>query len=116
MNCSSWGLIEIRSTAPLIATLYRLLIFLLKNVLTKELSLWNKIKYLNLNTFRTRCCNPLIFQNQIISSKIIHSLKYLRSPTLNCKDIGKRKSEFVTKTQFLYFIIVLISSQGDKGL
>jgi len=29
-------------------------------------------------------------------------LKYLRSLTLKCKDIGIRKSEFVTKTQFLY--------------
>ena len=33
---------------------------------------------------------------------MIDSLKYLRSPTLKGKDIGIRKSEFVTKTQFLY--------------
>jgi len=32
---------------------------------------------------------------------MIDSLKYLRSPALKCKDIGIRKSEFVTKTQFL---------------
>ena len=32
----------------------------------KELSIWNKVKYLNLNIFRTRCCKPLIFQTQII--------------------------------------------------
>ena len=32
----------------------------------KELSLWNKIKHLNLNIFRARCCKPLIFQTQII--------------------------------------------------
>ena len=32
---------------------------------------------------------------------IIQSLKYLRSTTLGCKDIGIRKSEFVPKTQFL---------------
>ena len=44
----------------------------------------------------------MIFQTIIIWSKIIHSLKNLRSPTLNCKDIGIRKSEFVTKTQFLF--------------
>ena len=31
----------------------------------KELSLWNKIKSLNLNIFRTRCCKPSIFQTQI---------------------------------------------------
>ena len=29
-------------------------------------------------------------------------MKYLRSPTLGCKDIGIRKSEFVVKTQFLF--------------
>ena len=68
----------------------------------KELSLWNKIKYLNLNIFRTRCCIPLIFQTQIIWSNRIHSLKYLRSATFGSKDIGIRKSEFVAKTQFLY--------------
>ena len=100
VNCSSWGLIEIRSTVPLIATLYRLLIFLLKNVLTKELSLWNKIKYLNLNTFRTRCCNPLIFQNQIISSKIKNSQFEISKVCKISKDIVIRKSEFVAKTQY----------------
>ena len=36
-----------------------------------------------------------------LSSNRIHSLKYQRSPTLNCKDIGIRKSGFVAKTQFL---------------
>jgi len=69
---------------------------------TKELSLWNKIKYLNLNIFWTRCCKPLIFQTQIICSNIIHSLKYLRSETFGSKDILIRKSEFVAKTQLLY--------------
>ena len=33
---------------------------------------------------------------------MINILKYLRTPTLKFKDIGIRKSEFVTKTQFLY--------------
>ena len=32
----------------------------------KELSLCHKLKYLNLNIFRTRCCKPLIFQTQTI--------------------------------------------------
>jgi len=40
---------------------------------------------------------------------MIHSLKYLRSPTLKCKDIGIRKSEFVTKTQFLYVSINIVN-------
>ena len=68
----------------------------------KESSLWNKIKYLNLNIFRTRCCKPLIFQTQIIWSNRIHSLKYLRYATFDSKDIVIRKSEFAAKTQFLF--------------
>ena len=36
------------------------------NFRIKELSLWNKIKYLNLNSFRTRCCKSFKFQTQII--------------------------------------------------
>ena len=64
----------------------------------KELNLCNKIKYLNPNIFRTRCCKPLIFQTLIIWSSRIHSLKYQRSTTFGSKDIVIRKSEFVTKT------------------
>ena len=41
--------------------------------------------------------NPLIFQTWIIWSNIIHSLRYVRSTTLDYKDIGIRKSEFVGK-------------------
>ena len=62
------------------------------------MSLWNKIKYLNLNIFRTRCCKPLIFQTQIIWSNRINSLKYLRSATFGSKDIVIRKSEFVEES------------------
>ena len=32
---------------------------------------------------------------------MIDSLKYLRSPTLKCKDIWIRKSEFVTNASYL---------------
>ena len=74
---------------------------ILRIFLPKELSLWNKIKYLNLNIFWTRCCKPSIFQTQIIWSYRIHSLKYLRSATFGYKDIVIRKSEFVAKIQFL---------------
>ena len=69
---------------------------------TKELSLWNKIKFLNHKIIRTRCCKPLIFQTQIIWSNRIHSLKYLRSATFGSKDNMIRKSEFGAKAQFLY--------------
>jgi len=34
---------------------------------------------------------------------IFHSLKYVRSTTLDCKDKFIRKIEFVAKTQFRYF-------------
>ena len=71
---------------------------------TKELSLLNKIKYLNLNIFRTRDFKPLIFQTQIIWFNKIHSLKYLRSATFGSKDKVIIKSEFVAKTQFLWGI------------
>ena len=77
--------------------------------IAKELSLRNKIKYLNLEIFRTRSCKPLIFQTQIFWSNRIHSLKYLRSATFGCKDIVIRKSEFVAKTQFLCFQIVVVT-------
>ena len=70
------------------------------NVITKELSFCHKLWFYNRHIFSTGWCKPLIFQTIIIWSKMIHSLKYLRSPTFKCKDIG-RKSEFVTKTQFL---------------
>ena len=74
---------------------------------SKELSLWNKIRYLSINIFRTQCCKPLKFQTQIIKSNRIHSLKYLRSSIFGPKDIVIRKSEFVAKTQFLYTKIYL---------
>jgi len=47
-------------------------------------------------------CHKLIFLIHIsLQSDRILSLKYLRSPTSGCKDIGMRESEFVTKTYFL---------------
>ena len=41
------------------------------------------------------------------------SLKYLRSSTLDCKDIGVRKSEFVTRTQFLCVVFVWCLDGGQ---
>ena len=62
----------------------------------------------------------MILQTIIIWSNLSHSLKYLRSPTLKCKDIRIRKLEFVTKTQFLsrckiILIFVLILDQGPAS-
>ena len=63
---------------------------------------YHKLKFPSPYIYGTWCCRLLIFQTKIIWCKRIHSLKYLRSTTLGCRDIGiYRKSEFVTKTQFL---------------
>ena len=50
---------------------------------------------------------------------MIHSLKYLRSPTLKCKDLRIRKSEFVTKTQFLYLFfshLCVIDASAEESI
>ena len=39
----------------------------------------------------------------MIWSDRIHNSKYQRSTTFGWKDIGIRKSEFVAKTQFVFF-------------
>jgi len=67
----------------------------------KELSHCHKLKFSNPYIYGTWCCRLLIFQTKIIWCNRIHSLKYLRSTTLCCRDIGIRKSEFVSKTQLL---------------
>ena len=74
------------------------------NGLSKELSLCHKLKFSNPYIHGTWCCRLLIFQTKIIWCNRIYSLKYLRSMTLGCRDIGIRKSEFVSKTQFLSLI------------
>ena len=79
---------------------HRLLIFTFINA-PKELSLCYKLKLSNPYILVISWCKPLIFQTQIILSKKIYSLKFLRSMTLGCKYIGIIKSEFVAKTQFL---------------
>ena len=66
------------------------------------MSLCHKLWNYNLFVFGTQCRKSLIFQTYIIWSSRIHGLKYLRSTTLESKDIGFRKAEFVEKTQFLY--------------
>ena len=59
-----------------------------------------------------------MFQTFIILSKRIHSLKYLRSTTLESKDIGFRKAEFVAKTHFLlkFWATLKINIQKREGL
>ena len=55
---------------------------------TKELSLCHKLWIYNPYIFRIQCRKSLIFQTYIIWYYRIHSLKYLRSTTLESKDIG----------------------------
>ena len=80
----------------------------------KELSLCPKFEFSNSCICATWLCKLLICQTQIIWSIRIHSLKYLKSTTLGCKDIGIRKSEFVAKTQFILMAHIEDMSKG-KG-
>ena len=91
--------------------------------LPKELSRCHKLKRSRPYIFATWWRKPLIFQTSTIWSNRIHSVKYVRSTTLGCKDTRIRKSEFVTKTQFLYSLqletlgahkIVIFRSAGLK--
>ena len=68
----------------------------------KELTLCHKLWFSNPNLFGTQCRKPLIFQTYLFWSNKSHSLKFQRFTTLESKDIGIRKSEFVAKSQFLW--------------
>ena len=68
----------------------------------KKLSFGHKLKFSNWYIFVNWRCKPLIFQTKTIWSYRIHSLKYQRSFTLGCKDIGIEKLEFVAKTPLSY--------------
>ena len=80
-----------------------ILLINVRSVLTKELSFCHKIKSSDPNIFATWWCKPVIFQTYIIVSISINRLKNVRSKTLGYKDMEIRKSEFVAKTQLLYF-------------
>ena len=54
----------------------------------------------------------MIFKLIILIYSIIHSLKYLWSTTLGFKDIRSRKSEFVTKNQFIINKLIHTQSKG----
>ena len=68
----------------------------------KELSLCHKLCFSKSYIFGFQCRRPKIFQtmNSVRSNNI--SLKYQSFTTLDSKDIGIIKSEFVAKTQFLW--------------
>ena len=54
----------------------------------KELSFCHKLKFFNPYIFKTWWCKPLIFLTLTIWSTRIHSLKYQRSTSSDCKDIS----------------------------
>ena len=93
-NTSYWRELKSRSTN---------LKFLICNRI-KEWSLCHKLKFSNPYIYGTWYYRLLIFQTKIMWCNRINSLKYLRSTTLGCRDIGFRKSEFVSKTQFLCIV------------
>ena len=68
---------------------------------TKELSFYHKLWFSNFHFIATQCRRPLKFptMNAVRSNNV--SLKYQRSTTFGCKEIGIRIAEFVAKTQFL---------------
>ena len=76
----------------------------------KKLSLCHKLWFSNPNIFGTQCRKPLIFQASIVWSNKSRSLKCQRFTTLESKDTGIRKSEFVAKTQFLSRIYQIANS------
>ena len=69
-------------------------------------SLWSKLKFLIPISMKPNGVNLRLFL-----SNIIHSLKYQRSTTSGCKDIGIGKSEFLAKTHFSCFRRFLIYKQ-----
>ena len=52
------------------------------------MSLCHKLKFSNPYIFANWWCKPLIFQTRVICPNRNHNLKYLRSTTLYCKEVG----------------------------
>ena len=72
-----------------------------------KLRLENSCVFLDILTFDISNQDYLIY-------KWIHSLEYLRSTALGCKDIGIRKSEFVAKTKCQILCCLKVSG-GQRG-
>ena len=70
-------------------------------MLHKGIEFLSQTLFSNLYIFATQCRRPLIFQtmNSVRPNNL--SLKYQRFTSSDCKDIGIKQFEFVTKTQFL---------------
>jgi len=64
----------------------------------------NKVARLFYSTYVT---SGKISGKQATCTNTIHSLKCLRSTTLGSKEIGIKKSEFVAKTQFIWWLNII---------
>ncbi len=69
-------------------------------LITKELSLCHKLRFLNPNFFKSKCCRPEIFQTMNSGGSRSVSLKYERYSSSGCWDLGIIKLGFVAKIQF----------------
>ncbi len=87
-------------------SMHKTALFYFWKVWPKELSLWNKIKYLNLIIFRTRFVNLLCFKLNRLFDLTEWIISNTRSPALGCRDIGIRKSEFVAWSQLRWKSII----------
>ena len=74
--------------------------------ISKELSFCHELYFSNLYIFATQCRRPLIFQTMNSVKPKNLSLKYHSFTSSDCKDIGIRQFEFVTKIQFLYRLLI----------
>ena len=77
------------------------------------MSFCHKLGFSNFNIVATQCRRPFIFQTMNSVRPKNLSLKYKRFTSSDRKDIGIRKFEFVTKTQFLYSVTVPVVSEQN---
>ena len=86
-------------------------VYITRHLSKKELSSCKKLLFLNFYICATRCCRPLIIQtmNSVESNSL--SLKYQRSTSSSCKDIGIRKVKFVKFIKSLAFFPFWVASK-----
>ena len=80
----------------------------------KELSLCHKFRFSDPYIFAIRCFRPFISQTVNYVGPNNLSLKYKRFTPSGYKDIEIRKFEFVTKTQFLWWITKKYLNYGGQ--
>ena len=78
------------------------------NIVAKELSHCQKLKFSNHYIFETQCRRPSTFQTLISVTIISLSLKFQKFKPTGCEDKGIKKFEFVAKSRFLYMHITFL--------